>query len=271
MRNTILLLALLLIGGPIHAQNKKSDKKTTITIVNEENGKRTVIDTTFINADQETIDAFLQAQGMNKPVPPPAPPAPPVPPGKMKHGVPPVPPVPPAPPAPEDESSFNFHFEMPDIDIDIEKELEKAQEALEKAREVMEKELSKEKLQEMREDIQKNLKELEKEIEKAGKSKKVIIRSKTGNVDTDPDNTTGYIYNYSSPAYSYSYTLPSYSYGYSSAGNELEPLVDLNDLDTNIKIGCNGNSYAYSYPYVVVNHKSKFRKLVDKVVNWILE
>jgi hypothetical protein len=284
MRNIILLSALLISAGNIQAQNK-SDKKTTITIINEENGKKTVIDTTFINADKETIDAFLQAQGMKKPGPPPppsgkhrvppVPPAPPVAPVPPVHGVAPVPPVPPA--APDDESSFYFHFDMPDLDadihMDIERELEKAQEYLEKAREAMDEHFNKEKLEEIREDLKDQLKDLEKEIEKAGKHKRVIIRSKTGNIDTDLDNTTGYIYNYSTPGstlvplnYSYSYSMPALNSLYAGSGDE--PIVIGNADMYNGALG----SYSYNFPSCAeVKHKSKFRKLVNKVWNWILE
>jgi hypothetical protein len=274
MRKIILLFALFTIAGNLQAQNKnKSVKKTTISIVSEEDGRKTVIDTTFINADQATIDAFIQNKGIVKPTPP-------LPPAKFKKGqgnvppVPPVPPAPPAPPVPDDESSFYFRFDVPDFNADfnadLKKEMEKVQESLEdvsnKLGKEMEKHLNKEELEKMQNDLEKDLKNMEIDIEKAGKHKRVIIRSKTGNVDKDEDDNTGYIYNYAAPASSWYYTSPPAAAScYAGVTDGTQFVVSGND-DAGFF-----NSYAYHSPCIVLKHKSKFRKVLDKIVDRILE
>ena len=93
----------------------KKTKKTSISIVTEEDGKKTVIDTTFINASQADINAFLKKQGYMKSTPP----MPPTPPATLKAPKAPSAPTPPEPPAPpsnpddnDNTHSYSFHFEI---------------------------------------------------------------------------------------------------------------------------------------------------------------
>jgi hypothetical protein len=242
MHTTRLLFAgiLLFVSQQLLAQDKndKKDKKTSITIVTEENGKKTTIDTTFVNASQSDINAFLKKQGMMKekaPLPP-APPAPPKSPKAPKAG---VPPAPPAPPAEPDENgsthSYSFSFDMKDFDDDFQDELE---DALSEAREAMDKarihmrismdnhERMKEDRERMRDDqedvmdddmermIQEKVhKEVQKEIKKIHrddddgnddndnkKIEKRVIKKKTSATDWDRNSNRNYTWNSSTPA-----------------------------------------------------------------------
>jgi hypothetical protein len=220
LKNAILIISSLAVISPYaEAQQKnKKEKKTSITIVTEEDGKKTVVDTVFINADQETIDAFVNSHGSK----PPAPPKPPVPPKPMAPGAPATPPPPPDAPSPpdknrdaDDESGFYFHFDMPDFDtafeIDMKKEMDDMREAIDKAKIDMRISLDKAKMS--REDLKQLMKEIEEELdniemesEKSGRTRKVIIRKKTSEATHDRDERTGYIYNWDQPmAYAYSF------------------------------------------------------------------
>ncbi|HQF29546.1 MAG TPA: hypothetical protein PLD36_13100, partial [Bacteroidia bacterium] len=79
--NKLTIFALLLSAGSVKsmAQSKdnepKGDKKISLMIVTEENGQKTIIDTTFTTADEETMRNYLKSRGvkdfdMNFPPPP---------------------------------------------------------------------------------------------------------------------------------------------------------------------------------------------------------
>lgn len=70
------------ISGSVLAQSPnldiKSDKQVKLMIITEENGKKTIIDTTFTTADEATISAYLKNKGANdNNMPFPTPPSPP--------------------------------------------------------------------------------------------------------------------------------------------------------------------------------------------------
>ncbi|MEP7264312.1 MAG: hypothetical protein ABI772_07440 [Bacteroidota bacterium] len=266
---SVLMMSVLVTASCINlnAQQRPSSKKTTIRIVTEENGKKTIIDTTFIDADPATLDAFMQMNGMTSPEPPPPPPAPPAPPMPLTDDLPMVPPIPPMPPMPPmpDESSFNFHFDMPDFDVnfnnDLNERMEDVKEQLENAKENLQKAMEfhfDQKEFEMRmEEIQKQLKDIKIETEKNNR-KNIKSRKKTSGVDIDTDDNTGYIYNYSYPGYTYSY---------SSAGINDEPVIDIKENNSNGYNTC----FSYSTTCGETKHRSKFRNFMNKVVEKILE
>jgi peptidoglycan hydrolase-like protein with peptidoglycan-binding domain len=93
-----LLILLAVFVSTIKSKAQKSDKSSkqvTIKIVTEEDGKKTVIDTTFTTADEAAVEAFLRDKGISNSPNPPLPPLPPLPPNPQS-----APPAPPAPPTP---------------------------------------------------------------------------------------------------------------------------------------------------------------------------
>ncbi len=130
-------ISLLVFVKSTHAQSKKekNDKKVSVTIITEENGKKTVIDTTFDAKDEESIEAFMKSHNTDKP----SPPVPPAPPSAPNAPIEPAPPSPPTPPEADDEY-YSFHFDFDDEDFDafrgdLDKEMEKVKEQIEEARE----------------------------------------------------------------------------------------------------------------------------------------
>src|SRR5438128_1362603 len=89
------MISILVFVESMHAQNNKDkkDKRVSIKIISEENGKKTVIDTTFDAKDDEAIEGFMRAHDIDKPLPP-VPPTPPAAPNA---------PTPPSPPDVDDE------------------------------------------------------------------------------------------------------------------------------------------------------------------------
>lgn len=186
----LMLAAMLLLGNNslLAQQETKKSKKISVTIINEEDGKKTVIDTTFENADQESVDVFLQSKGMDKSIPP-------------------VAPVPPTPPIPPDAKGYSYHYKIDrddfdfDIDLDAEmkdlaKELEKVKKELRKSLEKSK--LSKEEMKRLQDEIEKELEKLNFEYEKDGKRERVIIRKKTSeNVDRNDKDEKIFIRNIS--------------------------------------------------------------------------
>ena len=88
----------------------KGDKKISLMIVTEENGQKTIIDTTFTTADEETMRNYLKSRGVNDfdmNFPPPPPPPPPPAPGT---------PPPPPPPHPGEDREVAYQYEYKIID-----------------------------------------------------------------------------------------------------------------------------------------------------------
>lgn len=262
---SILIASALVAASCLHlnAQQKSSSKKTTIRIVTEENGKKTIIDTTFIDADGETLDAFFQNNGMTSPPPPPAPPVPPMPLTDDFPMVPPMPPMPPVPPMPPmPAESFNFQFDMPDFnEQDLNERMEDVRESLEHAKEelqkAMELQFNQKEFEEQMEEIQQQLKNIKIETEKSNR-KHIKARKKTSGVDINTDDNIGYIYNYSYPGYTYSY---------STAGLDDGPVISIK--------GNNDDGYSTCYSYTTGcgenKHRSKFRNFLNKVWEKILD
>lgn len=186
-----LFLVLLMFTGShqMMAQNIKNQKtkKTTISIITEEDGKKIKIDTTFENASQADINVFLKKQGVIKSTPPvpPVPPLPPAPPAAPDAPVAPLPPLPPNPALDVDDTqSFNFHFEMPEIDESLkmtsDDEMAEAKEAMKNA---------KIKMRFSMEETNRSMEEMEKIIqEKVHKQVKKEMKQFKFDNDIDEDN-----------------------------------------------------------------------------------
>ena len=249
IRKSILLAALVIPLVSVQAQDKKSKSpKTTISIVKEVDGKTTRIDTTFTDADHVTIEAFFKKNGVNTPPPPPPPPP-----------APPIPGVPP-PPLPEEESSFNFHFCMPEFEtsfeFDLEKEMKNLKESLQDLKIDIKTNLNEEELENIQKDLEKEMEHLKDEIKKQNRAKRENIRKKTGTNHTSAEDNLGYIYKISTPENGTSTVI---------AGISDEPIIVAGTrLDKN---------YAYTYCNTrkEVKKQSKIRTLMNKVIERILD
>jgi hypothetical protein len=163
----------------------KGDKKISLMIVTEENGQKTIIDTTFTTADEETMRNYLKSRGvkdfdMNFP-PPPPPPTPPAP------GTPPPPPPPPPHPGDDREVAYQYEYRIKDGKKgkhDDEKEIhvvvdnKELDSAIEEARKQLESslkktsKLTKDEIKKITDEFDDNMKDLK---SKAKEEKKVII------------------------------------------------------------------------------------------------
>ncbi len=203
-----LAIALLVLNGNIKAQNSENakGKKVVIKIITEENGKKTVIDTSFESTDEAAIENFMKANKIKKPLPPtsPVPPIPPVPPVPPAPPIPPTSPYPPAAPeapiAPDfGKEDFSFQFDFDDADensfdqqlMEIKEQIENAKKeikiSLEKSK------ISKKEMEHLRDDIIKELDAIEFDVTGDKKHKRVIIHKKTGDRGSENDmrwNTT---------------------------------------------------------------------------------
>lgn len=188
-------ISILAFAGNTHAQNnkEKKDKKVSIKIISEENGKKTVVDTTFNAKDDEAIEAFMKAHNIDKPLPP-VPPTPPSAPNAPKGITPPAPPTPPK----ADDDGYSFHFDFDDKDFgafgdDLAKEMEKVKEQIEEAKEALKQSLkeikiSKEDLKKLQDEINKELDKIDIKVDGEKNNKRVIIKRKTGDAGTEDDS-----------------------------------------------------------------------------------
>jgi hypothetical protein len=171
-----------------NGEEPKGDKKISLMIVTEENGQKTIIDTTFTTADQETMQNYLKSRGikdfdMELPAPPPPPPAP---------GTP-----PPPPPTPGSEREKKYQYEYRIIDDKHDKKEDNHQihvvvdnkelnKAIEEARKQLENslkktaKLSKEEINKITQEFDDNMRDLK---EKAAEEKKVIIETDKKKID----------------------------------------------------------------------------------------
>lgn len=253
------LLFIIAVVQPLSAQGnkEKKSKKTHIKIISEEDGKKTVIDTTFENAKESDIDNFLSNEGF-KHATPPAPPAPP------------MPPSPPTPPSVDDDQSFNFDFEMPDLDemisIDINRDdIRHAKEIIEKATKEVSKELEKTKItkEEIKQVLDKMNNELKKlyddEEKQIKKEKHIIIKKKTGdNGEENNNNDTGFNFHTSTGT-----SVMTSSF----AGNKNEPVFYMQS-NTASDHPCQITSY--SYRYETAPKHNAFQNIVKKVYEKII-
>jgi hypothetical protein len=224
-------------------KNKKAVSKTTITITKEENGHRTTIDTTFIDGDHQSIEAFLRNQKILKPDVPPVPPAPPVPPGADFSSIPPIPPI---PQLEFPDESFNS-FENGLNREQLQEQMEQLKNSLENVKEELKN--SMENININKEELKEMLKELNKEPDQEKDSKSARKKS-------------GYYFKFDNgDSYSYKYHTGkdpvAYSYNYADAGNP--PFIISTYKDKKVK--CNP----------VIKERSKARKLIDKIVTKILD
>lgn len=184
-------ISLLAFAGKSNGQNDKEpkhkkDKKVNIKIITEEDGKKTVIDTSFDANDDVAIEQFMRAHNIDKPLPP-VPPIPPAPP--LAPNAPPTPPTPPSPPDAEDEH-YSYHFDFDDADMDelrndLNEKMVEAKEQLEQAKKeikmALEKaNISKEEMKKLSKEIIKELDKIDIQMDTDKKQERVIIKMKTG-------------------------------------------------------------------------------------------
>ena len=180
----LILLVVFLTTIKSKAQkNDKTNKQVTIKIVTEEDGKKTVIDTTFTTADEADVEAFLRDKGISNSNNPPLPPLPPLPPN------PPLPPAPPAPPTPpkpgmrnEPNRKYEYSYKNENDgdrdEIHISIDMDKIEQALEEADRQLEQaikqsaSLTKEEIKKIKKEVETSLKELKSEMKS---NKKYII------------------------------------------------------------------------------------------------
>jgi type IV secretory pathway VirB10-like protein len=184
-KSSLVALILASIGLNALAQSKndepKGDKKISLMIVTEEDGQKTIIDTTFTTADEETMRNYLKSRGVKDfdmslpPLPPPPPPAP---------GTP-----PPPPPAPGDDREVAYQYEYrindhkkgkhrDDKEIHVVVDNKELDAAIDEAKKQLESslkktsKLTKEEINKITEEFDENMKDLK---SKAKEEKKVII------------------------------------------------------------------------------------------------
>jgi hypothetical protein len=262
----VIIIALFSFSTKAQEANKKT-KKTNITIIREDNGVKTIIDTTFSDADDTEIDEFFNSHGIDKSTPP-EPSAPPLPPALKSRPVPPIPPVAPVPPVPSlnnGNKSFYYHFKGDENNAvtDAGQKMEKAKEALQLAHKEVKKSLevnfNKKEYDRIMEDIEMQLKDIKIELENNEKKKRIIIHKKTSNVDDINDDDMGFTYEPESNQKVIVRTI-------TSGSNENDHII-INESDKGEQNHC----YSYTTKHTIVKERSKFRKFLNKVANKILE
>lgn len=189
-----MLILLLVITTSVNSNAQKSDKsnkQVTIKIVSEEDGKKTVIDTTFTTADDVSIEAFLKDKGIKSQNPP----------------APPIPPTPPSPPAPpkhrtssdqdENQSKYEYSYKVDDNgdhkEINISIDMDKIERALEEADRQLEDafnksaSLTKEEIRKIKKEVEASLKELKSDIK--ANHKYIIIETTKKTTKKDENET----------------------------------------------------------------------------------
>lgn len=183
----LLLIVLAIIATTINVKaqkNEKSSKQVTIKIVTEEDGKTTVIDTTFTTADEATVETFLRDKGISNSTNPPLPPNPPSPPssGNQKDKS-------------VQERKYEYSYKKDDngnqdeihisIDMDkIEKALEEADRQLEQAFNKSAS-LTKEEIRKIKKEVETSLKEIKSDLKA---NKKYIIIETTKKKSSESEN-----------------------------------------------------------------------------------
>lgn len=183
-------IALLVFIGSSRAQSsrekrEKKEKKISIKIITEEDGKKTVIDTSFDAKDDVVIEKFLKEHNVDKPMPPISP-APPLPPSAPSAATPPEPPSPPD----IDDEHYSFHFDFDEGDFDelqnhLNEQMEQLKEQLEMAKmeikiSLEKAKISKEEMEHLRKEIIKELDKIDIKTDGDKKHKRIIIKEKKG-------------------------------------------------------------------------------------------
>ena len=269
MKKIACLLLALLFAGEHHilAQNnkEKKEKVTTLKLIQKENGEEIIIDTTFINADESAINAFLKAKGIKNSSKHTLPPIPPKVPGA------PMPPVPPEPPSIDDEmQGLRYQYERKDdegeeIDMELKDELAPLMQSLEEVKEIVKKSLEETKLSKV--EIEKVMKEIEMDLKNqehrpirpTHKNERIIIKKKTGEIEhLLKDSDTGSNFQMEEPM--------SRTFVFSSSGLD-EPIVLTTESNNKNVV----TSYSYSYSDVKneKHQKIKFflKRLKDKILD----
>ena len=271
MKKTACLLFALMLAGelPLLAQNKKEkrEKVTTIKLIQKENGEEIIVDTTFINADQSAIDAFLKEKGIKNSSVHTIAPLPPIPPHSPRM---PMPPLPPEPPTIDDEMQglryqYNLNEDDDEINLKFNDELAPIMQSLEEIKEVVKRSLRGTKLTE--EEVEKVLNEMEKELKYSKqlhdrpihKREQIIIKKKTGELDQKhKDSDLGSNFRFDEPIIG--------SFAFSSTTLE-EPIIINTAFDNNSFT----TRYRYSYSDVERGKHQKIKLFIKRLKDKILD
>ena len=272
MKKIACLLLALLFAGKHHilAQNKKEKKEkvTTLKLIQKENGEEIIIDTTFVNADESTINAFLKAKGIKNSSKHSLPPLPPIP---LQVPGAPMPPLPPDPPYIDDEmQGLRYQYEWKDdegeeIDLELKDELAPLMQSLEGVKEIVKKSLEETKLSKI--EIEKVMKEIEMDLKNqehrpirpTHKNERIIIKKKTGEIEhLLKDSDTGSNFQMEEPM--------NPTFVFSSSGLD-EPIVLTSESNNKNVV----TSYRYSYSDVKNEKHQKIKHFLKRLKDKILD